>query len=371
MIYADHAATTMLDRDAFHAMEPYLLEDYGNPSQLYSFGRRVKKAIEEARACIASCIGADTDEITVTSGGTESDNWAIQIAARHSHGGDIVTTEFEHHAVLNACQAVERSGVPVVRIRPNASGVILPSALENSMKNTGKLVSVMSANNEIGTIQPVTDLCATAHRSGTLFHTDAVQAVGHIRINVRETGVDYLSASAHKFCGPKGIGFLYHRRGAPILPMINGGGQEAGFRAGTENAASIVGMATALKKSCQNLDKNTKYIINLEAALLASLTRAGIPFLQNGKGVSRLPGLISLSFPGKDGEAILHRMDLMGIYISTGSACDSQRTKISHVLQSIGLNKSLARGTIRISLGTDNTEEDMESISSALKKILL
>ena len=242
--------------------------------------------------------------------------------------------------------------------------------MEKHITDNTRLVSVIFANNEIGSIQPIRELCEIAHAHGALFHTDAVQALGHIRINVHDLGVEFLSASAHKFNGPKGIGFLYIHKGVKLPPYVDGGAQENAYRAGTENVASIVGMATALKTNCDFLEQNQQHILNLEQQLISKLSNAGIFFNQNG-GTKKLPGLLSLSFPNKDGEAILHRMDLMGICVSTGSACDSVNTKISHVLQAIGLDENYAMGTIRISLGKNNTEEDVAKIVASLVKIVL
>ncbi len=371
LIYADNAATTQLDTEAFEAMKPYLLQEYGNASQPYSFARQPKKAIQEARETIASCIGALPEEIFFTSGGTESDNWAIKGTAfqNYSHRTTI-TSAFEHHAVLHACESIERLGYPVAYMWPNNSGLISPETLRSYITDETMLVSVMFANNEIGSIQPIKDLCEVAHAHGALFHTDAVQAVGHINIDVHELGVDMLSASAHKFNGTKGIGFLYIRKGTPILPYADGGAQEYGLRAGTENVAGIVSMATALRMNVEALKTNQEHILKLEKMLLTSLEESGIAYQRNG-GENTLPGIISLSFDGKDGEAILHRMDLMGICISTGSACDSKNIDISHVLQAIHMPESLAKGTIRISLGKNNTVEDVYAIVTALKKIIL
>ena len=370
LIYADHAATTPLDPAAFEAMTPWFLEEYGNASQPYSFARKPKKALAEARATIAECIGALPEEIYFTSGGTESDNWAI----KGSVLGDrqyqtTITSAFEHHAVLHACQAIERLHWPVIYIQPTTNGMILPEMLEASINSHTQLVSVMYANNEIGTIQPIKDLCVTAHAHGAIFHTDAVQAVGHVKIDVQELGVDLLSASAHKFNGPKGIGFLYIKRGTKIAAYADGGAQEHGLRAGTENIASIVGMAAALKANCDALESHRSHILNLEHRLINQLTEAKVSYVRNGSG-AMLPGLLSLSFPHADGEAILHRMDLMGISISTGSACDSKNTAISHVLQAIKLDEALAKGTVRISLGKHNTEEEVDKIAAAFTKIL-
>lgn len=371
LIYADNAATTQLDTEAFEAMKPYLLQEYGNASQPYSFARQPKKAIQEARETIASCIGAMPEEIYFTSGGTESDNWAIKgIAFQNYDHRATITSAFEHHAVLHACESIERLGWPVAYMWPDNSGLVSSETLARYITDETLLVSVMFANNEIGSIQPIKDLCEVAHAHGALFHTDAVQAVGHVNIDVNDLGVDMLSASAHKFNGAKGVGFLYIRKGTSITAHSDGGAQENGLRAGTENVAGIVSMAAALKKNVENLEENQEHVVRLEKKLLASMNESGISYTRNG-GDHTLPGIISLSFDGKDGEAILHRMDLMGISISTGSACDSKNTEISHVLQAIRLPESLAKGTIRISLGKNNTEEDVEAIALALKKILL
>lgn len=368
-IYADNAATTKLDIDAFEAMKQWLLEDYGNPSQPYAFSRNPKKAIAESREIIAECIGAQPEEIIFTSGGSESDNWAIKgsALADQQHRATI-TSEFEHHAVLNSCAAIERLGYPVAYMPPSSDGVILPETLERFISNDTRLVSVMFANNEIGSIQRIGELCKIAHSYGALFHTDAVQAVGHVDIDVKALGVDMLSSSAHKFNGPKGIGFLFKKRDTDIPPYIDGGAQESSLRAGTENVAAIVGMATALKKNCDIIAENKTHLISLEDMLLEMLRSANVSFVRNG-GNNTLPGLLSLSFPNAEGEAILHRMDLAGISISTGSACDSKNTNISHVLKAIQLDDRLAIGTIRISLGKYNTTSDVENIAKALIKI--
>ena len=370
MIYADNAATTQLSKAAFDAMIPWLLDEYGNASQPYSFARKPKKALAEARAIIASCINAQPEEIFFTSGGTESDNWAIKGSAfSDSRKRATITTAFEHHAVLHSCGAIERLGYPVAYLTPTTDGIISPESLKSTITNGTRLVSVMYANNEIGTIQPIKELCDIAHSNGALFHTDAVQAVGHVRINVEELGIDMLSASAHKFNGPNGIGFLYLRKGTSLTSYADGGAQENSRRAGTENIASIVGMATALKENIDSIDAHYASLNILANQLLNTLSAATIRFKRNGRGKT-LPGLISLSFPGADGEAILHRMDLRGICISTGSACNSKGTEISHVLEAINLDEKSAKGTIRISFGKGNTETDVKAITSALIKIL-
>lgn len=370
-IYADNAATTKLDSDAFEAMKPWLLEEYGNASQPYSFSRRPKEALKKARQTVAKCINASPEEIFFTSGGTESDNWAIKgVAFSNYNHRATITSAFEHHAVLHSCESIERLGCPVAYMWPSKSGTITPEILGRYITDETLLVSVMFANNELGSVQPIKQLCDIAHSQNALFHTDAVQAVGHVEIDVKHLGVDMLSASAHKFNGPKGIGFLYIRNGVSLLPYADGGAQEFGFRAGTENVASIIGMSVALEKNCNAHTTNQAHIRALERLLLGKMEENGIPYVRNG-GEETLPGIISLSFDGKDGEAILHRMDLMGICISTGSACDSRNTEISHVLQALRIPDRLAKGTIRISLGKDNTEDEVLAIVSALKKILL
>jgi cysteine desulfurase len=367
-IYADNSATTKLDIDAFEAMKLYLLEEYGNASQPYAFARKPKKALSEARETIAECIKALPEEIYFTSGGTESDNWVIKGSAfADPDKRATITTAFEHHALLHSCEAIERLGYPVAYLMPTADGIITVEALGDIISDTTRLISVMYANNEIGAIQPIKELCEVAHSHGALFHTDAVQAVGHVEIDVQKIGVDMLSASAHKFNGPKGIGFLYIRKDTKIRPYADGGAQESQHRAGTEDIASIVGMATALKENCANLNRNMVHIRSLEHKLLEELRASRIPFVRNG-GDNTLPGLISLSFSGADAEAILHRMDLMGISISTGSACNSVNTEISHVLKAIKLDEALAKGTIRISFGKQNTEDDVRAITTALAK---
>lgn len=369
-VYADNAATTQVDKNAVDAMMPYLLDEYGNASQPYAFSRAAKKALQEAREIIAACIGASPNEIFFTSGGTESDNWAIKGIAMSDEGNHtIITSSFEHHAVLHSCAAMERQGYKVVYLKPERTGEISSNVLKEKIAEETRLVSIMYANNEIGSIQPIKELSNIAHEKGALFHTDAVQAVGHVDIDVHRMGIDMLSASAHKFNGVKGCGFLYMRRGCKLIPYSDGGAQESGSRAGTENIPGIVAMAAALKNNCDHLEENRKKIIGLENEFMGKLKETGIPFVRNG-GLHTLPGLISLSFPGTDGEAILHRMDLLGICISTGSACNSQDTEISHVLKSIDLDEEYAKGTIRVSLGKYNTSEDVEKIVRGLKKIL-
>lgn len=367
MIYADNAATTQLDIDAFEAMKPFLLQHYGNASQPYSFGVEAKKALKQARRKIAECIGADPEEIFFTSCGTESDNWAVKMGA--ADGRRIITSVIEHHAILNSCSAMEKRGVPVSYLQVNDHGEVLPEVLENIIGDDVGLVSVMMANNEIGTIQPIKELAEIAHRHHALFHTDAVQAVGHIHIDAHDLGVDMLSASAHKFNGPKGIGFLYVKKGTKLTAFVDGGMQESGMRAGTENIASIIAMAVALENNCSNLLINKNHLYSLEALLIRRLDEVGVDYIRNG-GESHIPGNINLSIKGKEGEMILHRMDLKGICISTGSACDSVNTEISHVIRAIEVPDEFAIGTIRISLGKTNTNEEVDAIADALIQIV-
>ena len=368
--YADNAATTQLDSDAFEAMKPYLLSEYGNASQPYSFSRTARKALKESRETIAQCIGATPEEIFFTSGGTESDNWAIKGSAfSDADKRTTLTSAIEHHAILRACESIERLGYPVTYLPVDSTGTVQPDFLSARITSRTRLVSVMLANNEIGSIQDIAALSEIAHSHNALFHTDAVQAVGHLDIDVNVLGVDMLSASAHKFNGPKGVGFLYIRKGTPMTAYANGGAQEFGMRAGTENIASIVGMATALKKNCELLHTTNDCLLSLERQLITALDASGIEFRQNGSQ-THIPGNISLSFPDRDGEALLHRLDVMGICVSTGSACDSRNTQISHVLQAIGLEERYAKGTIRISLGKDNTVSEVDFIANALIKIL-
>ena len=279
-----------------------------------------------------------------------------------------ITSAFEHHAVLHSCAAIERLGYPVAYMRPTEEGYITPEVLDSYITDNSRFVSVMMVNNEIGSIQPIRELAQIAHDHGALFHTDAVQALGHIDVDVDALGVDMLSTSAHKFNGPKGVGFLYIRKGTPIAPLLDGGAQEHALRAGTENVAGVVGMAEALRRNCEEITINFLRLEHLGQMLVERLRSTGLDFKQNG-GDHTLPGLLSLSFPGADGEAILHRMDLMDISISTGSACNSKSTEVSHVLRAIRLEEGLAKGTIRISFGNDNTEEDAVKIVAALVKM--
>jgi len=373
LIYADNAATTRMDEDVVSAMIPYMHDLYGNASQPYFLGIKAKKAINAAREDIASCLGAFPEEIYFTSGGTESDNWAIKGSGDSSDHRIVITSCIEHHAVLNACADLPKC-VTTIRLPVDKKGVVSCDDLKKSLeslrgKNESVLVSVMMANNEIGTIQPIGELTRIAHSYGAVFHTDAVQAVGHVCCDVSSLGIDMLSASAHKFNGPKGIGFLYVKKGTKIKPYINGGSQENGMRAGTENVASIVGMATALKLNVERLHQHEKYLLELEEALLRNLREAGIDFIRNGSE-NHIPGNVNLSFSGCDGEMLLHRLDLKGICISTGSACDSENHQLSHVVKAINVNEKYAYGTIRISLGKNNSIQDVVTIADEIVNVI-
>ena len=363
MIYADNAAASPLDPEIFPAMKEFLLDDYANPSQPYSFSRKARKAIADSRERIAHCINAEPDEIFFTSGGSESDNWAVKSSGRQK----IITSEIEHKAVLKSSHA---SSSNVKEIPVDSSCTVIISELENALKEsqTPPLVSIMLANNETGAIQPVKNLAEISHKYGAIFHTDAVQALGHITVDVKALDVDMLSGSSHKFNGPRGVGFLYVKRGVSIRPFVDGGSQESGLRAGTENTAGIVGMSLALANNCREIQRNMSHLLTLENILLDGLRRNNIDFIRNGKNT--LPGLLSLSFRNESGERILHRLDLKGICISTGSACNGMSQNPSHVIRSMNLPPEYAQGTVRISFGKFSTEDDAEIIAESLAKII-
>lgn len=365
-IYADNAATTCMSKAACEAMQQYFLEEYGNASQPYSFSRSARNALKQARKRIADCIGASPNEIYFTSGGTESDNWVIKGAWLQGHS--IVTSKIEHHAILNSCAFVKERGGQVSYIDVDDSGVIIIHAIEETL-GPNSLLSVMTANNEIGTIEPIEECAQIAHTNGALFHTDAVQALGHLPIDVHKMEIDFLSASAHKFNGPKGIGFLYMKNGLHLPALINGGEQENGLRAGTESVASIVAMAMALEENVCRMKDYQEKMRFLEECIIEKLDASGVKYLRNGSN-NHLPGLISLSFPNVIGETILHRMDLMGVSISTGSACDGKHNKVSHVIEAIEADELFAAGTIRISLGKENDITDASYIADGLVKII-
>ena len=369
--YFDHAATTAVREEVVRAMLPYLGVEYGNPSSVYSLGRKNKKIVEENRSKVAKAINADQNEIYFTSCGSESDNLALKgiMLANKSRGRHLITTKIEHPAILNTCKWLENNGFDVTYLNVDENGLISLSELKDSIRKNTVLISIMFANNEIGTIQPIKEIGEIAKENNIIFHTDAVQAVGHIPINVHEIGVDMLSASAHKFNGPKGIGFLYLKKGTVLSSFIDGGSQEFGLRAGTENVASIVAMSVAFKNNYKEIERTKAHLLNLETTLLSKLERSGLDYIRNG-GNNRIPGNISLSFKNVEGEMLLHRLDLQKICISTGSACDSKNTQISHVIKAINVPSEYAKGTIRISFGKHNTIEEAEKIAGALIKII-
>ena len=369
MIYADNAATTKLNSKAFEAMKPFLIDDFSNPSQPYSFSRRSKAALQEARETIAACINANSEEIFFTSGGTESDNWALKGIVSTKTNAEIITSAIEHHAILNTCAFLEKKGIKIHYLPVNSSGAVLPEALIETIGENTTLVSVMYANNEIGTIQPIKELTGIAHKNGALFHTDAVQAVGHVPIDVKALDVDLLSASAHKFGGPKGIGFLYVKKGTPIQPLLHGGSQQDSMRAGTENVAAIVGMAVALQESWAHVKDNQEYLLALESRFIEALDKTGLDYIRNGSE-NHLPGNINISIKDANGEMLLHRLDLMGICISTGSACDSVNNQVSHVIKAIKVPIEYAEGTIRVSLNHYNTFDEVITIAESIGRII-
>ncbi len=365
-IYADNAATSPMSQAAIDTMVHYLATNYGNASQPYSFSRPAKQALKEARSIIADCIGANEDEIYFTSGGSESDNWTINNA--YTLGLNIITTQIEHHAIINSCRYAEHNGAKLSYLPVSNYGLLNEEDLKNSLASNG-LLSVMMANNEIGTIEPIGKYCTIAKEADVVFHTDAVQAIGHINVNVEQLGIDMLSASGHKFNGPKGVGFLYVRNGTQLSPFIHGGAQEKGMRAGTENIPAIMSMAVALRENVEHLESNQKHLHLLEEVLLDRIQKSYPTVTRNG--TNHLPGLLSLSFENQDGEAMLHRLDLNGICVSTGSACDSKNTQISHVLKAINLPVEYAKGTIRISFGKFNTLADAEYIADSILNIII
>lgn len=370
LIYADHAATTALSPAAYEAMLPWLREKYANPSTLYSLSRDPRKAVAQSREMIATAIHADPNEIFFTSGGTEADNWALKgTAFQHERGKGIITSAIEHHAILNSCATLKRMGHSIDILPVDHSGIVHENALQAVLTGNTALVSVMLANNEIGTIEPVAELAQITHRAGALFHTDAVQAIGHIPVDAKILQVDMLSASAHKFNGPKGVGFLYVRNGVDLVSLLDGGSQEHGMRAGTENIAGIVGMAVALQEHMEHMTQETEYLNELSDRLIDQLNQKGLDFRINGS-CNRIPGSVSLSFKATDGEMLLHRLDLMGTAVATGSACNSKDTVLSHVIQAISVPQEYAHGTIRVTLGMDNTVEQVDRIAQQLASIL-
>lgn len=372
MIYADNAATTRMSKAAIDAMLPYMEEAYGNPSSLYAFGQQAKEALEDARSRIAACLHADPREITFTSGGSEADNQAILTAAAlgaRKGKKHIVSTAFEHHAVLHTLDKLKSQGYEVTLLDVHADGLVTPDQVAEAIREDTCLVTVMYANNEIGTIQPIAEIGAVCREKGVFFHTDAVQAVGHLPIDVEKENIDMLSLSAHKFHGPKGIGALYARRGVVLEPLIRGGAQERRKRAGTENVPAIMGMAAALEEACAHMEENNARLLRLREKLMDGLDK--IPYSEvNGDRTHRLPGNVSFCFEGIEGESLLLLLDDKGICASSGSACTSGSLDPSHVLLAIGRPHEVAHGSLRLSLDASLTEADMDSIIGAVTEVV-
>ena len=371
-IYADHAATTAMSEAAIEAMTRCMREEYGNPSSLYRIGQRAKETLENAREEIAGIIHALPREIYFTSGGSESDNTAIRAAAyigKKKGKTHILSTAFEHHAVLHTLERLKEEGFEVTLLDVHENGIVRPEEVEAALRPDTCLVTVMYANNEIGTLQPIKEIGQICRAKGVLFHTDAVQAMGPMAIDVEAENIDMLSASAHKFHGPKGTGFLYVRKGIPLTPLIEGGAQERGRRAGTENLPGIVGMAAALKETAARREEENRYLSGLRDRLIEGLSQIPHSAL-NGDRDKRLPGNVSFCFEGIEGESLLLLLDEKGISASSGSACTSGSLDPSHVLLAIGRVHDVAHGSLRLTLGRDNTPEDVETIITATAEVV-
>lgn len=372
-VYADNAATTALCPEALEAMVNCLKETYGNASSMHHSGQAAAEVVMQARQDIAECIGADANEIYFTSGGTEADNWAITNAARLGEKKGkkhIISTSFEHHAVLHTLMKLEKEGFEVTYLDVHEDGYIRIDELRNAIKDETCLVTIMYANNEIGTVQPVKEIGAICKEKGIYFHTDAVQAVGHLPINVKEQNIDMLSFSAHKFHGPKGIGALYCRKGIPLIGFMQGGAQERNKRPGTTNTPAIAATAVALKKSCEEMDKNIAYVSSLRDKLIEEIVKIIPRTRVNGGRSPRLPGNVSFCFEGIEGESLLLYLDLKGICGSSGSACTSGSLDPSHVLLALGLPHEIAHGSLRLSLSEYNTEEEIDYIIEQLPLVV-
>ncbi len=371
-VYADNAATTAVAPQVLEAMLPFYKEVYGNPSSLYSLGQEAKKPLEEAREAVARCLGAQPREIYFTSCGTESDNWAIKGAAhamKKKGKTHIITSAFEHHAVLHTCQALEKEGFTVTYLPVHENGIVRPQELEAAITEETGLVTIMYANNEIGTLQSIPEIGAICKKHGVLFHTDAVQAVGNVPIDVKEQNIDMLSLSGHKLHAPKGVGALYIRSGVSIQNYMDGGAQERGKRGGTENVASIVGLATAMERACATMEERRVKLTAMRDKLIDGLLK--IPRCRlNGDRERRLPGNVSFCFQGVEGESLLLMLDLKGISASSGSACTSGSLDPSHVLLALGLPHEVAHGSLRLSFGDYNSMEDIDYILEVLPPII-
>lgn len=372
MIYVDNAATTKMSEAAINTMTKVMNENYGNPSSLYGLGQKAKEILEEARDEVASVIGADPREIIFTSGGSEADNQAILSAAalgRKNGKKHIISTAFEHHAVLHTLDKLEKEGFEITLLDVHEDGLVRPEEVEAAIRDDTVLVTVMFANNEIGTIQPIRKIGEICRKKNVLFHTDAVQAIGHIPVNVNDDNIDMLSASAHKFHGPKGVGFLYAKKGIKIVNVIEGGAQERGRRAGTENVPGIAAMAEALKEASAGMEGNAAYLIKQRDKLINGLKEIPHSAL-NGDALKRLPGNVNFCFEGIEGESLLLLLDDKGIQASSGSACTSGSLDPSHVLLAIGRVHDVAHGSLRLSIGEDITDEEVDCIIDSVKEVV-
>ncbi|MBU3216190.1 cysteine desulfurase NifS [Clostridium estertheticum] len=371
-IYMDHAATTYVKPEVMEEMLPYFTKYFGNPSSIYTLARETKKAIDIGRDKVAKAINADSSEIFFTSGGSEADNWAIKgIASSYKKKGNhIITTAIEHHAVLHTCEYLAKNGFDITYLPVDEYGFINIKDLENAITDKTILVSVMFANNEIGTIEPIKEIGALCRSKKILFHTDAVQAVGHIPVDVKDMNIDLLSLAGHKFYGPKGIGALYIRKGIKIENLIHGGGQERNKRAGTENVASVVGIGKALELAVENMEENNKKLVILRDKLMNGLLKVPYTRLNGPIGEKRLPGNSNISFRFVEGESILLMLDAKGIAASSGSACTSGSLDPSHVLLAIGLIHEIAHGSLRLTIGDATTEEEVDYVLETVPKVI-
>lgn len=371
-IYVDNAATTKVAPEVVEAMLPYFTENFGNPSSIYAEGREAKKAIERAREQVAKAIGADPKEIYFTGSGSEADNWALRSTAKalKSKGNHIITSSVEHHAVLHTCQDLEKQGYEVTYLPVDKYGMVSPEDVKTAIKDTTIMISIMTANNEIGTIMPIAEIGEIAKSAGVVFHTDAVQAVGNVHIDVNEMNIDMLSLTGHKFHGPKGSGALFVRNGVRLISFITGGAQERMRRAGTENVPGIVGLGKAIEMATANINQKQKKLTALRDAYIKKVLET-IPYSHlNGHPTKRLPGNANISFEFIEGEGMLLSLDMKGISASSGSACTSGSLDPSHVLLAIGLKHEEAHGSLRVSFGEDNTMEDVNYIADSLKEIV-
>ena len=373
LIYADHSATTAVKKEVLEEMLPYFCENFGNASSVYSIGRKSREAVEEARKKVAKAIGAEyEDEIYFTAGGSEADNMIIKGIARANRfkGNHIITSKIEHPAVINTCKALENEGFEVTYLDVDSKGFVSVDELTNSIKNNTILVSIMFANSEVGTIEPIEEIGKICKNRGVYFHTDAVQVIGNVKINVGEMNIDGLSLSSHKFYGPKGVGAAYIRRGINFKNLIDGGHQENSKRAGTENVPGIVGMGKAIELATANIDEYNRKLLNLRERFIRRVRSLVPDVIINGDMQKRLPGNVNISVPGIDSASMLLMLNMNGICASSGSACTSSSTSISHVLAAIGVNENVAKCALRLTFGDENTEEDIDFIASKIYEIV-